>query len=638
MSSYRTHARNYLQGNNTDRYVFLYDAPSLKEIASREIARTIWYSNLSEYLDTKQEEYDGITSSNYHSLYDPYEGDYRKHTKKLLKTSKFPHCIKDVLKNCLNNVCYEIGKWASDFHEILIRDGFIYLLGDYRIEFSEMDPKWCVWSWNGEIDYRKSAQKMLQDNSVTELKKFIVMCAFAMESEIRKFSLDSLPVEFISMVSYSSDPVCFYWICYLKKELHKIPVQSLADFVLHLNPEHTFRFSYDYFWGLLVDDDDEIRVVKDWIHQAYHCWYEVHSNECVVLEHLISTMSWHQQQRLLTEISDKIIIYFGLNSDSSRCALWAWRNSKNQMSPKLFGEILDKLLRQCEWVSNPKTTTVTSAVDAIWDTASDLQRNYVIQTKSDRFIDRFLQFPCLEKFSRKYIPLLPLDKRMQLIFQKVDQCFFHTYDLRLLRNLMDLCLPCSDDQLMFRKFIINSARFKEDLHCLLSGRCFDEFNEKLKFFFSNDASARQLFKVEFLKKEFTEFNDDIRFITDLHIWNEFSKDIDKAFENDSTAGLKLQQWFISTMASALHKNPNNYFSLRNGFDNLVKIVEMVFVNDELNDVKRLFFNSFRWLSTDPQYNFARFNYYYDMFNRTFMQWCSVGSTIEYNVMLPPAFK
>ncbi|XP_065215972.1 uncharacterized protein LOC135842438 isoform X1 [Planococcus citri] len=625
MSTNRTHEGIRIVDDSNDPFVYLYNVPNLKELASHEVARGIWCSGLEKFqLDNKQ------------------DSSHKERSVQLIADLNIPKCIKGMLRNDLREVGRSIKQWAE---HLLFYMKFPKKFSKHRYDIPSIDPNWLVWSTNGEIDCRKTAKNMLQVDCLTNVHKFIIMSAYCMEDEMKNFSLDWLPVDFYANVTRSNGWVFFYWICYLRNELCKVPEYfvmaenfnirdrfinwisylrnelckvprslsvaamnraTAANFkpgssamaaqirVMAANFNIRDRFINDYFWSLL-SEDDQVAIAKYWIHRTYkqsrilngpYC-----NTTCVFFEQTISKMNYNQQQRLFTE-SSHISIFFDFTSfsNSPRCALCIWRNIKNHIEVTQFSSIIDSLT-----FCTSDYPLLMSALAEIWDTATDSQRNYLIHDQSwlCSYIDLCLgnDNPYLREFLSKLLHQLPSNERKRLIFKVARSLFFHECCSEAFNLLVNSCLPHWKDQLALKEFVMQSISFKIYLHDLvIRDQEYEKFIGKIKFYCSYDTNAVQVFKEEFLKTELTAHSTcEIGLITNINKWNKFSEFIDDTFENDPTSRSVVKRKFISKMVASACKNPRNVKTLYDRFDDLVKVVETVFVDEELKKVKRSFF-------------------------------------------------
>ncbi|XP_065220022.1 uncharacterized protein LOC135845419 [Planococcus citri] len=607
MTTDQRHERNNPDESYGDCYVYLYDVPSLQEIASHEVVREIWHINLSTYHPMKDKETNVIPCSEFLEYCDEY-GCQQQQAKEMIMYLKVPHCVEEMLKNSLKAFCAQIRHWVGHLLRIVFRH--VYLRGSHEIQ--GIDPKWCIWSIYDEIDYEKSARKILEIGSLTNLQKFLIMCEYCMEDEIKKFSLDLLPSEFIEKVDFYTHRSNFYWICFLKNELHRMPVENplFADLSEHQMIYSNGVSGNTFFWYRL-SNDDQVQIATDWIRKGL-------VRDFTFLKQILSVMSWYQQQRLLSELSDmsdKIIIRFAVRS--SRIALWMWKYFKDEMAVEQFRKFFCDLI--CSGTS-------TSTLLEIWKTASDQQRNYFNLNMSEEFIYSYIQ---AKVFMFGSLEAGILRTRRNLMLQKPTQDVMPWHNPYLLNNIVDGRSPCSEDQLTFMKLAIDSFRFVRHLKRIFYQRNLEMFDNELKAYFLQDVNAAREYKQLFLFQVDRSFIDELRLITNVNLWDEFCNFIEEAFENDEAGALKVKRRFISSIAfftlwSRLI-DPQCYFDLRRGFDDLTNIVETVFGNKTLIVIKHdfsIFFRDLKMLCS-----FVNFD---EKFNSKFELWSSVVWDDEVN--------
>ncbi|XP_065219588.1 uncharacterized protein LOC135845054 [Planococcus citri] len=438
MSINQTLGENYDDESFKERYVFHYELPSLQQIASYEVCRTIWYSNLSKFqlIEAKDTNVIHCRFMIGYCLF----FHYQKHNEQLIKHLNVPASIEGILVNSMTKVCKEIEDWVTEFYQYTIN-----LESHSRIHL--IDPKWWVWSMNGEIDCSRSARRVLQDGSLTEWQKFLVMCKYCMTDEISKFSLDSLPPQLFNENCHCSNSICFYWICFLRNELHRIPVRnndSIDSAIFRYYAESPIV--KNFFWNRL-NDDQQVALVADWINVSL----PKRTSDFIISLQMISKMLLSQQQRLLRETRHKIVSFFAPYSDSSRCALWAWRYAGNQMTVGQFANLIKILL---ETSINEKST---SLLNEIWNTASAHQRYHAIQYKLDQLIKTLRKNS--STCSDRLLQFISEDERKESILRSVNRNAIQHCDVDYLSNFLNEYLPCPEDQSTFRKLIIDSPAF-----------------------------------------------------------------------------------------------------------------------------------------------------------------------------------
>ncbi|XP_065215975.1 uncharacterized protein LOC135842440 isoform X1 [Planococcus citri] len=622
MANRRIHeANDPIVENHEDRFVYIVDAPlSLQALAADELARSIWHSNLSTYHPIKKEESNVIPFSDLLEYCDDY-GYHQQQTKQMINDLKVPRSVEEKLDNSLKNIRNEIRDWVVHLLQIV----FNYECLRGRHEIRDIDPKLCVWSPNGRIYYKDSARKIIKMSNLSNLQKFVIMCEYCIDDEIKKFSLDLLPSEFIDEVDFSTHRSCFYWISYLRNELHKMPFENptLADIDESrirnnlINYENCPEAEYDYyrfsnmFFLDRLSDDDQVRVLGAWIRRGL-------LSEHLLLDQIVSEMSWYHQQRLLSEMNDqidRIILDFISCHDSPRFVLWIWKHLKDKIPAEQFIELFCNLI-----FSDIKTCTLVE----FWQTASDHQRNYFIAKMSKEFINSFIR-DNLDNCGSLIEGLM--NERRNVMLKNSIQGVTSLYDESLLNRMLDSASSgCDDDHLTVIKLGIDSFRFLKHLERIYCYRDLKKLDKELKSYFLNDINAAREYKRLYLTQaDPNYFYDGIRLVTNFNLWNEFCNYVDEAFDYDLVRTSQVKKTIVSSVAITLVTLQSNsivpeaqyYLDLRRGFDDLVKIFEMVFEdNDELKYQKRAFYGAF--YDYKSRHAFANI----DMeFNLKLIRWC-----------------
>lgn len=531
--------------------------------------------------------------------------------------------VKKCLKNFSEKICEELKNWIKHFQNEIL--GVENPAWDQYLH-NNIDPNWCVWLPNGEIDYRNTAVNILSiEGLLSEEQKFLIMCKYCMEAEIETFA--STVPEYISVkMNYPESLVHSYWTCYLKNVLHQICDENHASvycFMIDNLPHDGWWFAKEYFWLRMGDDEQEI-MAAHWVDE---CILEENDRNCIALEKMISSMTWSQQYTLLILMQklETIIVNFSLRCYPSQCAFWAWTNFKNHIAPERFAAIVCNIFEMSR-----DTTGSFSSLIAIWNSAYAYQRNFVLETRSEFLIQIFLsrassgpQWRVAPQFLNAFFSSIPLDLKKKFIFQAkklfTSAPFYklHLFKLDLWSNLLNACFPCSDDQMELRKLIPDLPTVRDFCLKLLYQQKYNECILKVTHYFMNDLNAARTYQQELLEE--VSLEGDISLIFNASAWNKLSTYIDKIFYQGSSSALKMKQQLITLMAANCRYNPR----LRQGFDTMVKIVENIFKNEELENVKRVFANSFCASVKESEFEYSWYEENCDkMLLQTFIEWAS----------------
>ncbi|XP_065220528.1 uncharacterized protein LOC135845683 isoform X2 [Planococcus citri] len=608
--------------SHEDRFACIVALPSLQKIASCQAALSVWYSYVSGIRasdDFKSQSYDSYDTS-------PVPlglGDgYQDACYPMIESLNTPRRIEILLKESFDEVLKEIRKWINHLNSIF----------DIRfLHFSQQcirsfDPKYFHWFPNGKINYKTTAANMVRGNSgLNAMAKFIFMSKYCLEDEMKKFSLLWLPREYISSVNFNGEYLIYYWICYLKHELHNIPSTDFdcVDAAMAAKCDSSTWIAFEYFWDRL-SVSDQISVAKVWLH---HLRIET----CLSQDRLLNKMSLFQQRVLLSEIPKEIIFNFFVNLESPEAAFWAWTHSKDIMSVEQFNDLMDilKLHRKTHREETERFCLL------IWDTVPDHLKNEVVRCIEERIEVLFsVVKPSATDFALlcKYAPLKSSQFWRHLILNNVSHFANYTEDPCAMIDFVESCLVDPDDLAEFKRSLTQSDKMMFGCLRLISGGNLEYIDLKLKFCYSDEKAVREY--KENVLTETRVFEKGVYF-TDLRKWAELSEFIDDMYADDPSTGLHKKKHFISLYAGVWpHKNDRVDSSK---IDDMIKIVEMVFAKEELPAIKKVFVRSFLKLRAN------RSTYWRDKFtdNKFFLKfvvgWCLAGdqkAIDEFKTILP----
>ncbi|XP_065206868.1 uncharacterized protein LOC135836156 isoform X2 [Planococcus citri] len=586
-NTYETIAVNEVLG---DRFVFYATLPTLQEMASYRAALAIWYSYIarSNYNEFKKKSNDELIDSL------GIKDKYWEECNKIVESFKMPQTIEEVLKNFVELVYGEMRSWIRHFKYEM----FSYNLKSHTIQ--QFDANCCVWFPNGKINYGKTGPKMLATPGLTDVQKFAIMSEFCMEDEIRKFPLRTLPKSFIKQVTLERDYLVYYWMCYSKNELRKIPLNNFSsvDVVMAVMCETTHWTAFEYFWNRL-GTEDQVTVAVDRFNDHSACLNQAET---------LSMMSCQQQQRVLSLIPDQILLNFWIRLDLPESAMWTWKHCKHLMPVEKFARVVNEIFYR----KVPFEEEMRLLIE-MWETASDKQRNHVIQTMEDEIIRPFF-FMCnhsLAAFEFLYIFLSMKneDFRKDAILRNASEFGSNIVDPNSMNKIINLCLPDPDDQRVYRQTIMESHEMMFRGELLFNDSNLESLKLRIQFYSLDENMAK-----DYLKR-LLESNK-IRkpmYITDFEKWTKFNDFIDDIYLNDAPSALNLKKVFIMSYASDCLNDWNDDNSL-NGMD---KVLGTVFTTNELEAIKQKFLNSFRKGLIDIDY----WPWFEEKYFNKFVSWC-----------------
>ncbi|XP_065217647.1 uncharacterized protein LOC135843629 [Planococcus citri] len=228
---------------------------SLKELSAIAISLEIWRGRLHEYRQ----------SGKLNSEFLPHKERFS--LKSMLPD--LPSAIYNTIEEYLSVFGYSLGHWMSyHFEDVLL---YRYKHKNHILEHFDN----FVCEYDGNIDYVRTAKRLMCCDRYSEVEKFIIACTYFFEDDIRRiwpsvsskidltetrFRSPSVGPErtmYLDALDYDHCPLLvYYWICRLTNQLQKIPTvqnttidETMFDACIpHIRP------AVVYFWNRIPSE------------------------------------------------------------------------------------------------------------------------------------------------------------------------------------------------------------------------------------------------------------------------------------------------------------------------------------------------------------------------------------------------
>ncbi|XP_065222815.1 uncharacterized protein LOC135847281 [Planococcus citri] len=565
---------------NLDKSVFLANLPSLREMAFYRTALQLWYS-----YNTRRRKSAPLTERE--------EKIFDKLAEKLAISS---HMMK-ILKKCLKKIREETNRCIRYFENGL----FSIHLDEYKI--SQVDCNCFAWFPNGQIDYKNTAIKILSSSKLTEEQKFAIMCKYCLVNELDTFHLNRLPTNFIDKVRFDSDPLLFYWIRYLRRELDKIP----SRFPNSLDVEMAFKCTtessqaFEFFWDHLSTANQTQFIIERL--KSSHC---SPPDNC---SRLFYKMSEEQLTHLLIFHADYITPTFLTSMNMPRCAIWAWMHSKNLICDEQFVHMICSILVNYDVTATRGKVYYEeekmSAFMEIWDTSTDSHKNYATENEhlehivvNDILHSAHKVSPSGLTFVLEFLSMKNTHYRKKVILES-DLRFALRNDFDAINNILELCLPNPMDKEEFRRTRKTSIMMPFFCEILYSQYDYDELKKRLTsclkklnidLYYVNELIEWIIF-IGFENRKMIKSTD----IFDEKGWEKLSYFINDIFPKDLSLFLEMKNSYLSSLATDNRPNLNRKYT---NLSQLCKMIELEFVYEHQKYLKRKCITFFQ--KTHPQ--------------------------------------
>ncbi|XP_065226197.1 uncharacterized protein LOC135849634 [Planococcus citri] len=508
-----------------------------------------------------------------------------------LKTSQ---TIEKILTKAADKIAKALDIWMKHFES---RD-----FTSATLEYCDIsiNPNWCVWLPSGEIDYKQTADEMLSSCELDETQKFAIMCAYCLEDKIKAFDLSSLPEYSIKKMNLKRDFLIAYWIFSLKNKLHDLFAGISGSFDAAMANQCDGEHAFKYFWNRL-GNADRISVAK---HQISRFGTpDGHTYFCQ--DQLFSMMTSAEQLHLLWMVPDEIIINFWLLVKSPSLVRWAWKYSKNAMTAKRFARVVQKIFKARIGFDKDMQLLID-----VWDTAPIQFKTYAAKLLVNEIFSPSQFGSCMSipeysdfeedgltfneaaskyakkeyalKFLQKFLSLVNADTRRQLMLKNAIAFGMKIHDPRLMTDVICLCLPSSEDQLLYKKKIMDSPTMSEhwakDLH---RRNGIEDFKSQLEVYSTDVKAAQEVTKRVLQSKSLNRSY----LFSNADDCSKMSKFIDETFHDDPKSASNLKKQLISSPFTSC-KDYFDWNQKDEKIDAMMKIAEQVFTPKELAVEKR----------------------------------------------------
>ncbi|XP_065226202.1 uncharacterized protein Mettl4 isoform X1 [Planococcus citri] len=553
--------------------------PSLQQLASVQVVLPMLVEHYSQKEDI------------FFHRYDTFSCDLR--LRMGVESLKTPRTIEKILTKAAGKIAKALDIWMKHFRS----HDFLSVNLDCHIC---INPNWCVWLPSGEIDYKQTADEMLSSCELDETQKFAIMCAYCLEDEIKAFDSSSLPEYSMKKMNLKRDFLIAYWIFSLKNKLHHLFDGISGSIDAAMAKQCDGERAFKYFWNRL-GNEDRISVAQHRISR-----FGTHGHMYFCQDQLFSMMTSAEQLHLLSTLPDEIIINFWLLVRSPSLVCWASKYSKNAMTAKRFARVVEKIFQARigsdkdmqmlidVWDMAPiqfKTYAAKRLVNVIFSPSqfgklmSIVKYSYFEEDGLpwNESASKYAKKEYALKFLYKFLSQVNADTRRQLMLKHAIAFGVKIYDPRLMTDVICLCLPSSEDQLLYKKKIMDSHTMSEhwakDLHC---GNGIEHFKSQLEVY-STDVKATQ----EVTKRVLQSKSLQRSYFFNASKWSKMSKFIDETFHDDPTSASNLKKQLLSSLFTSTEQH-NDWNQEDEKIDAMMKIAEQVFTPEELAVEKRRF--------------------------------------------------
>ncbi|XP_065202652.1 uncharacterized protein LOC135832999 isoform X2 [Planococcus citri] len=433
--------------------------PDLKEIASARVVIALWnHFAIPDlvWLHNKNDEKPPLDESVLESL----------------AKLKVPHSIDEFLQTYIQKVDNELDRWV-DYHsnEILYPNE-----GEKTELYSEMDN--IVWYSDGTINYKATARNLLDSLRLSEIEKYHILCWYCLKDEIDRLSPLLFTKNIVDHVDFENDPVIYYWNCYFRNELDKVPVEGgLSLDVFMFRHEYVEWPAKEYFFGRLNE--------KEQVQNIILLLRENDQTMCSYQKQLLMKLNDNQLQQVYMKRAAKIIKIFMRTQDGLQEILPTWYDVRDLITRDKFVCIFTNLLdcRRYEYDGGVPGTILTE----IWTSAGDDFRSHILNHRKRVILEKTLNWFIIAA-DDSFLSVLLQSANANLIqkiimrpfFQKCCEDLISSLKLTKLERLFSVLSESGDYLIQFKRNFIESEFFIKSCDLLLKSVEYEEEKDYLR--------------------------------------------------------------------------------------------------------------------------------------------------------------
>lgn len=330
---------------------------ALKEIASLNVAIALWnHRNLSQLesltLEKRKSEWTELRSA----------------VLKSVKELQIPKLVADDINRYVYKIGDEITKWVS-YHSLEIlrnrKDLSLYCVIPH-----------LVWYSNGTINCKETAKNM-QSSQLNNATKYKFLFAYCLENEIERIPISCLNDVLIvedELMSFSAYPLIYYWLHYVRNELHKIPKEESLSM-------DSFMFKHDrvdnwsakkYFFNRMSCEEqiqNAVSLIDSYVNRKYQ-------------KSVLTTLNESQRLQVYMHRALKIMKNYADQSNNSKDLLSTWFEIRHLITQDEFVSLF-----RYSWECKVNSTVLAD----IWTSASVAFKNHLLNYDDHIFVKNVLR-------------------------------------------------------------------------------------------------------------------------------------------------------------------------------------------------------------------------------------------------------
>ncbi|XP_065219368.1 uncharacterized protein LOC135844912 isoform X1 [Planococcus citri] len=452
------------------RFMFLYSPPKLELISTRVIARHLVFDELNHDAENISDPSKSFKLRNW----------INDRVDKMLSNLPSIAAIRSAMTDQIKFVGTEISRWVM-VNEGSALDVFLWIcdVNERRFVTSDFLAEF-VWNFDGEIDYVKTAEKLIRGTNLTEKEKFKMACEYCMEDEIDDMydTYDWLDVDDCTeLEEFSKNNYILYWDSAregLDVEMPEDDDQSFELYLLETAPCNVTALRY--FFSQLEDEEREDFANGRMLTLPMR-----------TVKHIIPLYTELEQKDLFVKNVVEMMENITCDMPVEQC-LQFWNFVKPMLRGKQYIQMLLAIFECPEHVGHKSSSWMAEYTMEIWNTSPSHLKQFVFREQNNNFVLKWNKWYSNVQDDnyrlRNDAMLLQIlsdggvEYRTRFWLKEWNNLIIEVRPPAL-RTLLEICLPDTRAREEFKKRIIESNLMKACLDKLLDIGLIIEINQFL---------------------------------------------------------------------------------------------------------------------------------------------------------------
>ncbi|XP_065219371.1 uncharacterized protein LOC135844912 isoform X4 [Planococcus citri] len=350
---------------NDGRFVFLYSPPKLQLISTRVIARRLVFDELNRDAENINNPSKGFI------VHDWMYG----HVDKILSNLPSSAVIRrSEMTDQIKLVGTEISLWVWKHASVFIGSGGF---NERRFVTSDFLAKY-IWNLDGEIDYVKTAEKLIRDTYLSEEEKFKMACEYCMEDEIDDMyeTYDCLDVDDCTEIEdFSENNYVLYWDRMREGFDVEMPEDDDRSFELFMLESFASNKSALRYFFCQLEDEERQEFANG----------RMLTLPMRIVKHIIPLYTELEQRDLFVKNVAQMMQNIA-GEMSVEQSLQFWNFIKPTLRGKQYIQMLSAIFRCTQYAFDSDSNGLAEYTMEIWKTSPSHLKQFLFREQNDSFV------------------------------------------------------------------------------------------------------------------------------------------------------------------------------------------------------------------------------------------------------------